>query len=119
MSIATRPITAEELFAMGDIGRCELIDGEVNRMAPAGSGHWDIAMEVGFRVKAHVNANQLGKVSAAETRFIIARNPDRVRAADVAFVRRERVRKEPQRGFFEGPPDLAVEVVAPNDAHAK
>src|SRR5690606_13059569 len=59
------------------------------------------------------------KVYAAETGFIIARNPDRVRAPDVAFVRRERLLKEPQRGFFEGPPDLAVEVVSPNDTHAE
>ena len=86
MSTSTKLITAEELFAMADAGPCELVDGEVVPMAPAGAEHGDVAMEIAFRIKAHVRTNRLGKVYAAETGFTIRRNPDTTRAADVAFV---------------------------------
>src|SRR6185436_20009078 len=39
--------------------------------------------------------------------------PDTLRAPYVAFVQTNRVRDE--RGFFVGPPDLAIEVVSPTD----
>jgi Uma2 family endonuclease len=39
----TKPIIADELLAMGDIGRCELIYGELVMMSPAGVPHGMIA----------------------------------------------------------------------------
>ena len=36
---ATKPIIAEELFAMGNIGRCELINREIVPVSPAGAEH--------------------------------------------------------------------------------
>src|SRR5947208_1696360 len=99
------PVTAEQLFAMPDIGRCELVKGEIVMMAPAGAEHGGVAMELAYRIKAFVDAHKLGKVYAAETGFTISRNPDTTRAADVAFVRKERLPSGPRRGFFEGPPD--------------
>jgi Uma2 family endonuclease len=118
-TIATKSISAEELFAMGYIGRCELIRGEIIQMVPAGAEHGDVTVEITWRIKTFVAANSLGKVYAAETGFIIARNPDTVRAPDVAFVRQARVPASVRRGFFEGPPDLAVEVLSPNDVHSE
>jgi Uma2 family endonuclease len=115
MSVTTRPITAEQLLAMGDIGRCELINGEIIHMAPAGAEHGGVAAEIARRLANHAVANRLGKVYAAETGFLLRRGPDHVRAPDVAFVRTERVPKEVRRGFFDGRPDLAVEVVSPSD----
>ncbi len=114
MSVTAQPITAEALFDKGGIGRCELIDGEVVQMAPAGAEHGDVTMSFAFRIKSHVDQHRLGKVYAAETGFILRRNPDRVRAPDVAFVRTQRLPSGVRRGFFEGPPDLAVEVVSPS-----
>lgn len=111
-------ITAEELFDLGEAGRCELVNGEIIHMAPAGAEHGDVALEIAYRIKTHVDAHRLGKVYAAETGFVLRRNPDVVRAPDVAFVRRERVPRGPKRGFLEGAPDLAVEVVSPSDRHS-
>jgi len=55
-----------------------------------------------------------------ETGFLLARNPDTVRAPDVAFVARERLATAPKgRGYFPGPPDLAVEVISPGDTYAE
>jgi len=55
-------------------------------------------------------------VFAAETGFKISSDPDTVRAPDAAFVRRERFEAVGEtEGYWPGAPDLAVEVVCPND----
>ncbi len=116
-SVATTPVTAETLSAMGDIGRCELIRGEIIHMAPAGAEHGDVAARLLLHVMVFVDAHNLGKVFATDTGFIIERNPDTVRAPDVAFVRKDRLTQgNLPRGFFPGPPDLAIEVVSPSDS---
>jgi Uma2 family endonuclease len=38
-----------------------------------------------------------------------------VRAPDLAFIRQERIPPLDPKGFWEGPPDLAVEVLSPED----
>jgi Uma2 family endonuclease len=63
-----------------------------------------------------VQARKLGIVVAAETGFIISRDPDTVRAPDAAFVRQERIPASgAPRKFWVGPPDLAVETMSPSD----
>jgi Uma2 family endonuclease len=108
-------VTADELLDMSDIGRCELINGEIIHMPPSGAEHGRTAIHVGARIWSFLRTSPLGEVYAAETGFLIARDPDTVRAPDVAFVRNERVPVEPFRRYFPGAPDLAVEVVSPND----
>jgi len=66
------------------------------------------------KLKQHVARTSLGVVVAAETGFLLATRPDTVRAPDAAFVRAERV-KGTIRGYFPGAPDLAVEVLSPDD----
>jgi len=118
MAIETKLITAEELFRMPDNGQVtELVDGELRTMTPAGYEHGDIAMLIGESLSAYAKEHQLGRATATEIGFIIRRNPDTVRAPDVAFVRRERLRKT--TFYFEGPPDLAVEVISPNDTYTE
>jgi Uma2 family endonuclease len=111
---ATKPITAEQLFEMGDVGRVELIDGEIVRMSPSGAEHGNVAGNVFAVVRDFVKRNNLGRVFAAETGFKLA--PRHVRAPDLAFVRAERLAGGIPRQFFDGPPDLAIEVVSPSDA---
>ncbi len=118
MSTTVQLMTADELFLRPEDGyRYELVKGEIRKMSPAGSEHGAIIVNLTLLLAQHVKANQLGVVFGAETGFKIARNPDTVCAPDVAFVRRENV---PETGipkqFWEGAPDLAVEVLSPSDA---
>jgi|CXWL01.1.fsa_nt_gi Uma2 family endonuclease len=105
-------VTADELLMMGG-GRCELVQGEVVSMSPPGFSHGLVASEVAYHLQQFVRQHRLGRVPAAETGFLLARNPDTVRAPDVAFVRTERL--VATEGYFPGAPDLAVEVVSPGD----
>jgi Uma2 family endonuclease len=111
-------ITADELFRVSDDGmRRELLAGVVRVMEPAGFGHGRVAAAIGGMLSAHVREHRLGVVLAAETGFVLATDPDTVRAPDAAFVRRERVEAlgETSR-FWPEAPDLAVEVISPHDA---
>ena len=69
-------------------------------MSPAGAEHGEIAIRLGAIVFNHVHARQLGKVYAAETGFVISRDPDTVRAPDVAFVKASRLPARTPRGYF-------------------
>lgn len=119
MSVDTRLATAEELLRMprGSF-RYELVRGELHRMSPAGHRHGRIAARLTARLAPFVEDHELGEVYAAETGFLLTRDPDTVRAPDVAFVTHSRVEStgSETEGFFPGAPDLAVEVMSPSDA---
>ena len=105
--------TAEQLLRAQDIGRCELVRGELQLLPWLGMEHGRVAARVATAIAGHVKREHLGAGLAGGTGFVLARNPDTVRAADVAFVRAERfVRTD---GYLEGAPDLAVEVLSPDD----
>ena len=108
-------ITADYLLRTPDLGRCELVRGELIRMSPAGSEHGSIIVNITIPLGIFVSQAGLGRVFGAETGFHIAHDPDTVRAPDVAFVATGRLPSPLPQGFFPGPPDLAVEVVSPDD----
>jgi Uma2 family endonuclease len=116
MDATTRLLTADELLRLPDDGlRHELVAGELRTMAPTGNEHGWLTSDLHISLGSHVHSRGLGRVFAAETGFVLARNPDTVRAADVAFVRRERVEQVGRRPeYWPGPPDLAIEVVLPS-----
>ncbi len=117
MTLTGKQMTAEELWRLPDDGmRHELIYGELTTMSPSGSEHGWVAMRVGADLHAFVARHRLGRAYAAETGFLLARDPDLVRAPDAAFVRQERLAAVGEtRGYFPGAPDLAVEIVSPGD----
>jgi Uma2 family endonuclease len=119
MTTTSMITTAEQLFQEAvSLGRCELVRGELLMMSPAGSRHGAVTLRIATLLANHVDAHGLGQVFAAETGFILTRNPDTVRAPDVAFVSRSRLETGLPTGYFPGPPDLAVEVLSPDDRPA-
>jgi len=115
MALTEHITTAEQLLHSPDLGRCELVRGELVMMSPAGFEHGRILVRITRPLAEFVEQQRLGVVTGAETGFHIGRDPDTVRAPDVAFLRAARVPAEPERGFFPGAPDLAVEVLSPED----
>jgi Uma2 family endonuclease len=108
--------TADELLRLNlPNKRTELIRGHLVVREPAGGPHGEVSAGVGALIWAHARANKLGKVFAAETGFKIESNPDTVRAPDVAFVRAGRLPTPLERGYPKIAPDLAVEVLSPDD----
>lgn len=110
-------MTAEDLWRLpNDHMRHELVRGELITMAPAGAERGMIGMRIGRVLGQFVDEAKLGFVFNADTGFFLSRNPDSVRAPDTAFVVAGRVGPSglPQK-YFDGPPDLAVEVLSPSD----
>src|SRR5437867_3755143 len=117
MAIQPKLMTAEELMALPDDGlRRELVRGEVRTMPPAKDPHGRAAGNIGGHLFVFLAGNPVAEIRAAETGFLLSRAPDTVRAPDVAVVRIERLPPEGEaEGYFEGAPDLVVEVVSPGD----
>jgi Uma2 family endonuclease len=110
-------LTADEFFALNLLDeKTELVDGELLRMSPAGAEHGVIALRIGAWLLAFVEERGLGVACAAETGFLVQRDPDTVRAPDAAFISRERMGEgKPPKKFWPFAPDLAVEVVSPSE----
>jgi len=112
------PIRAEDLPYLTEAeGRCELVEGNIIREPLPGQGHGSVAGTILVHVGRFVLERGLGKIYAAETGFVLARDPDTVRGPDAAFVSAERLAAACGHGpYFEGAPDLAVEVLSPGNS---
>ncbi len=117
MSHTARVVTAAELERYTDDHRYELVQGRVIRMSPVGYRHGTTVMRVGFLLGRYLENHSVGAIMT-EVGFKLASAPDTVRAPDIAFVRRERIPAD-VRGFIDGAPDLAVEVLSPDDRPAE
>jgi Uma2 family endonuclease len=114
MSVVEQITTAEQLFA-ANLAHCELVVGELVMMSPAGFDHGRFASRIVAALENYVASRRLGVVTTAEAGYQLAHDPDTVRAPDVAFVRAERLPEGGVKGYFQGAPDIAVEVVSPTD----
>lgn len=110
-------MTADELLAMPKDGyRYELVRGELIKMSPAGFWHGCVGMKLAMRIGHYVETHKLGVVLSADTGFTLERDPDTVLAPDASFVQRNRIPpRDEQVSFAALAPDLAVEVLSPND----
>ena len=121
MSTSTQLMTAEELIRLprGQY-RYELINGELITMSPAGHDHGRVTLRIASPLSRFVWDQKLGEVFAAGTGFKLTSNPDTVLAPDVCFIKEERAKDlRKSKGYWPGPPDLAVEVFGANDRKAK
>ena len=106
--------------------RLELVEGEIIEMSKPTGEHGEITMRLGVKIANHVYENDLGRVTAAETGFVVARDPagrSTVRGLDIAFISKAKAPDPLPGGWVEIPPDLAVEVISPGnrtgDTHKK
>ena len=121
MVTTTPPMTADELLNLPDDGfRYELIRGKLRKRLPSGQTHGKYASNIGISLGGHAKANRLGQSYIADTGFILDTDPDHVRAPDLAFISNHRLSEIGESdGFARGAPDVAVEVISPNDRYTE
>ena len=108
--------TDEEFMALSRDGhRYELVNQELVDMGNSGMEHGGIGSFLGGLLAIYVRQHQLGLVCDSSTAFTL-KNGNK-RSPDVSFVSKERLKglKRPPRGFFQGSPDLAVEILSPSN----
>lgn len=111
-------MTARELFRLPGVNskHAELIAGVLRVGEPSGSQSSWVSLRIAMFLGVYVMEHDLGELTSEAGGYILKHNPDTVRAPDVAFVKRARL---PVSGFtpyfFDGAPDLAVEVLSLSD----
>ncbi len=108
--------TAEDLESAGPpYDRAELWDGIPVVCEPGGDCHGAAAATLVARLRSRVGSRSPGWVFGNDTGFIVARDPDRVLAPDLAYVSRSRLAALTGK-FIPFAPDFAVEIRSPRDS---
>jgi Uma2 family endonuclease len=115
MLTGEKQITVEELLAMPDGKRYELLRGGLLEMSPVGLPHGMIAARLSKLLGVFMDQHKSGEIFV-ELGFRLEQNPDTVLGPDVAYVSQSRLdAAQVAEGFFPGGPDLAVEVISPSE----
>ena len=115
-TVDEKTYTPEDLLAMPDGKSYELVDGHLEERNMSVLSSW-----VGSRlyrfIDIFVEENQLGWSWHADLGFVCFPDaPGKVRRPDVSFVRKDRLPEGlTSEGYLYIHPDLAVEVISPND----
>ena len=113
-----RQYTDDELFYFPSEWHYELIDGYLRLlMMPTGDTHGIFTARITVLLAVHILDKKLGDFFSTETGFLLAENPDTVKAPDFAFVAKGRM--PPFTGkYAKVAPDLVVETRSPSDRKA-
>lgn len=104
--------TATE-FALDPELEYEIVNGKPEVKEMASLRHGAAIMRLGIRLGTHIEANDLGGIYSPDTTFMIGQNQ---RLPDIAFLSKERIPAENDLdGISSIAPDLAIEVISPND----
>ena len=93
----------------------EYVDGELIIVANSGVEHGYLALTLGYFLTGFVRDYKLGITCDSSTAFKM--KTGNKRSPDLAFISKERLQglKRLPKGFFDGAPDLAVEIISPNN----
>lgn len=119
-----RSFTADDLLQHPDSDRFELVNGELVERNMGWRSEW-IGTQLVIRIGAHCQKTGQGWVNGSSASYkcfdeLFPDDPDRTRKPDVSFIARNRL---PWNQFPAGHcnlvPDLAVEVISPNDLYSE
>ena len=115
--MARARVTAEDVLRWGSPWRdCELWDGVPQVREPSGGWAETTGVRIVAPLETWVRARDLGWVFMSSQGFLVARDPDRLLAADGSYVSKARLPAVPRRCFVPLAPDFALEVRSPGDA---
>lgn len=107
--------TADELLLMQDGDRFEISNGELVEREKGALSGW-VGNRVASRLDQHAETHGGWAFGDGVGYRCFAEDQERVRRPDASFIRAERLAEVPE-GFLVLAPDLAVEVVSPNDLY--
>ena len=115
---STKQYTPEDLLHMPDGDRYELVDGHLVETSMSALAVL-VATKLSRRLDEYCEPRKLGWVLGEGASYqCFPDEPAKVRKPDVSFIRRGRLPDEcPPDGHIRLAPDLAVEVVSPNDLY--
>jgi Uma2 family endonuclease len=108
--------TDEEFLALSKDGhRYELANGEILDIGNSGMEHGYMACILTIVLGGFIRVNKLGAIGNSSTAFTL--KTGNKRSPDFSFISKQRLQglSRPPRGFFQGSPDLAVEILSPNN----
>ena len=116
---AAPPVSLEAFSTLPAEPRYELINGVLAELMNATFGHERTVGMVIFRLLLFVIPNQLGEIYGSNATYVTEYGPrPTARKPDVSFVAAGR-NPQPDTVQFDGGPDLAVEVLSPNNTPAE
>jgi len=120
MAIAAERIyTPDDLLAMPDGERYDLVNGRLVEREMGSEASWVGGNVFGLVFIWNTKA-KCGRLLPADASYQCFEEPNRVRRPDLSFVLTERLPAGAvPRGHIRVPPDLAVEVVPPNDLYSE
>lgn len=114
--VAEKIYTPEDLLSMPDGKDYELVDGHLAERNMSRLSSW-VGGRLLFKVNLFLEDDPIGWAWPSDLGYeCYPDSPNKVRKPDVSFIRIERMPDGPSSdGYAHIPPDLAVEVVSPND----
>jgi Uma2 family endonuclease len=119
-TVAEKTYTPEDLLAMPDAKDYELVDGHLEERHMSRLSSW-VAGQVFFALNAFLRDDPLGWAWPADQGYeCFPDSPGKVRKPDVSYVSKDRLPGGlTSEGYIYVPPNLAVEVLSPNDSAYK
>ncbi len=113
---AAPPLSLEEFSRLpGDSERHEMSEGELITMAPVKSLHSRLARLIFKLLESYLDKSGAAE-AFPEAGYVLSRSPLTIRQPDVSVLSKERVLATAEDNYFEGGPELAIEVVSPSDS---
>ncbi len=110
MSVKEKLLTYEDLGSIPE--GFEIIEGRLKELAPVGGEHGFLEQKVGRKIDEKLEKE--GYVLVGEVGLVISKDPLTVRAADIVYISKRKLKKLP-KGMLEIPPDLVVEIISPSN----
>lgn len=104
--------TTDDIYALPDGKRAELIDGEIYYMAPPGTKHQRLVMNLSYQIKDHI-IHQNGKCDVFPAPFAVFLNEDNTTYVEPDISVICDPHKITDKGCH-GAPDWVIEIVSPS-----